>query len=542
MVRIDLVRSRDSFLKGALILTGASLLVRFIGVFQKLPLFWLLREEGVGIYNYPYPLYAILIAFSSTGINIAVSKLISESLAKGDRAGALRIFKIARWAMGISGLVGAVVLGMSGRFLAERVHHDPRAALSYFVLAPAVFADTLQASYRGFFQGLQNMRPNAVSQVVEQLTRVVVMLLLAYLLLPRGLAVAAAGATFGATAGAFVSFLFLLWVFRSLNFVAFSGERKGTLDPDEGGAISVPDCLKGIARYAIPISLAGMGLPIFMLADSALVSQRLQAAGSSVAEATAAYGVLANNATPLVNLPTILTGALFVALVPAITESLALRRKKEVVSIATLAIRVTLLFSIPAAVGLYSLAPGITALLRMGDATAPVVRALTYSLLFLTLQQTTAGILQGLGKTMVPVTNMFVGAGVKAILNYFLVFHVGVYGAGYATAVGFIVASGLNLWFVTRNLGKVVEPAQSVLKPGIAAAVMGAVAVLLYDLACSVTGSPSVSALFAILVAVPVYLLSLALLGGVRSADVRLIPRYGLRAERLLRRLHLLRD
>lgn len=541
-MRIDVVRSRDSFLKGALILTGASLVVRFIGVFQKLPLFWLLKEEGVGIYNYPYPLYAILIAFSSTGVNIAVSKLISESLANGDRDGAFRIFNTARWAMGLLGLAGALVLGTSGRFLAQSVHHDSRAALSYFVLAPAVFADTLQASYRGFFQGLQNMRPNALSQVIEQLTRVVVMLLLAYLLLPYGLAVAAAGATFGATAGAFVSFLFLLWVFRYFGGLHFSPVGIGGTGRVSSGRDSVLTCLKRIARYAVPISLGGMGLPIFMLADSALVSPRLQAAGASVAEATGAYGILANNATPLVNLPTILTGALFVALVPSLTESLALGRRREAVSTAGLAVRVTFLFSIPAAVGLYSLAPGIVALLRMGDATAPVVRALTFSLLFLTLQQTTAGILQGLGKTMIPVTNMFIGAGVKAALTYMLVFQMGVNGAGYATAVGFLVASGLNFLYVTRSLGTVIEMTEAVFKPGIAAALMGAVAVVTYDLLLYATGSPSISTLFAIVIAVGAYVTSLALIGGIRSADVRLLPRYGPKVERLLRRLHLLRD
>lgn len=535
---------RDSFLKGALILTGATLIVRLLGVAQKLPLFWLLREEGVGIYNYPYAFYAILLAISSTGINIAISKLVAERLAGGDRPGAIRVFRISRLVMVTLGVFTATTLALAGRFLANNVHHDPRAALSYWVLAPAVFADTLQASYRGFFQGLQNMRPNALSQVLEQFIRVIIMLSAAYVLLNRtgDLGIAAAGATFGSTAGAIGSALLLGLIYRLAvprYFGRAAREAREIREP-------VWPLVRRIFGYSIPISLAGMGLPMLMLADSALVSPRLQAAGMDMTGATSNYGVLANNATPLVNLPTMLTGALFVTLVPAITESLFRGRRDQILSRSRTAIRVTFLFSLPAAVGMYLLAPGIVALLRMQSRppaapTEAVVQALTLGLIFITLQQTTSGILQGLGRNIVPVVNMFLGAVVKAVLTYFLVFQVGVTGAAYATAIGFALTTSLNLYRVYESVGPVIQMRDMIVKPALAAALMGVTVAPTYAFLVRVLHSSSLATLVAIAVGAAVYGLALAAVGGLRESDLALIPRVGRPLARVLSRLHLLR-
>lgn len=535
---------RDSFLKGALILTGATLIVRLLGVAQKLPLFWLLREEGVGIYNYPYAFYAILLAISSTGINIAISKLVAERLAGGDRPGAIRVFRISRLVMVTLGVFTATTLALAGRFLANNVHHDPRAALSYWVLAPAVFADTLQASYRGFFQGLQNMRPNALSQVLEQFIRVIVMLSAAYILLNRtgDLGIAAAGATFGSTAGAIGSALLLGLIYRLAvprYFGRAAREAREIREP-------VWPLVRRIFGYSIPISLAGMGLPMLMLADSALVSSRLQAAGLDMTGATSNYGVLANNATPLVNLPTMLTGALFVTLVPAITESLFRGRRDQILSRSRTAIRVTFLFSIPAAVGMYLLAPGIVGLLRMqsrppAEPTEAVVQALTLGLIFITLQQTTSGILQGLGRNIVPVVNMFLGAVVKAVLTYILVFRTGVTGAAYATAIGFALTTSLNLYRVYESVGPVIQMRDMIVKPALAAALMGVTVAPTYAFLVRVLHSSSLATLVAIAVGAAVYGLALAAVGGLRESDLALIPRVGRPLARVLSRLHLLR-
>ncbi|MHB9146363.1 MAG: putative polysaccharide biosynthesis protein [Symbiobacteriia bacterium] len=530
---------RDSFLAGALILTGATLLVRVIGIAQKIPLWHLLGPVGVGIYNFPYPFYAILLAISSTGINIAISKIVAERMASGDQAGALNVFRISRVVMSTLGIFTAVTLAVLGKFLAVHVNHDPRAALSYWVLAPAVFADTLQAAYRGFFQGLQNMRPNALSQVAEQLIRVVVMLSVSWVLLRQtgDLGIAAAGATFGSTAGAIGSFLLLTWIYRAAGPRIFSRRMLAAPPRRE----PVWPLVRRIFNYAIPISLAGMGLPLLMLADSGLVSPRLQAAGFTLEYATGQYGILANNATPLINLPTILTGALFVSLVPAITESLQLGRKDQVLHRSRSALRVTMLFSFPAAVGLYTLAGGILHLLTFGPETTPVAQALTFALIFITLQQTTSGILQGLGRSREPVINMFLGALLKAVLTYFLVYRIGVEGAAYGTAAGFLLTVILNFWWVYREVGPVVEFGDMVVKPGVAAAAMGLVLVPTYPFLLRHLHSMNLSTLVAIAVGAAVYGLVLALLGGVREADLALIPKVGRPLARILSRLHLLR-
>ncbi len=522
---------KESFLTGALILTAATLVVRIIGGFQKLPLLWLIKEEGVGIYNYPFAFYSILLAFSSTGINIAVSKLVVEYVARNDRYGALRAFKIARWTMGILGAAAMLILAAMGRYLAVHVHHDPRAALSYWVLAPAAFLDTFQAAYRGFFQGLQNMRPNAISQVVEQLARVIVMLVAAYLLLPWGLDWAAGGATLGSSAGAFASFLFLLAVYRRALRVAHLEKAKPT-HPVRPAKLLVKD----IFRYALPISFAGIGFPIFLLADSLLVSQRLQAAGAAQGAATAAYGMLSNNAMSLINIPTILTSALFVTLVPAITESLVLGERQQALERARTALRVTSVFSLPAAAGMFLLAPGIASLLHMDPSTGPAVQVLSLGLTFLTLQQVTSGILQGTGHSIAPVFNMFLGAAIKSVLTYFWVFQYGVLGAAWATNAGFIIATTLNLIYLIKHLGPIFAVGGMLIRPGLATALMGAAVVFVNRFATTSLGSERIAVIVAVVFGGLTYAMAAILVGAVKPSDLAMVPWVGKKLSRILER------
>ncbi|MBC8015183.1 MAG: oligosaccharide flippase family protein, partial [Sporomusaceae bacterium] len=190
--------SKDTFLKGALILTFAGVLVKIIGSVNRILLSRLLGGEGIGLYQMAYPIYLLALSVSSAGIPVAISIIVAEKVALSDFRGANRVFRISLALLSVTGIIFTFLLYFGAEWLIEHQFvRDARAYYAIVALAPAILFVTILSSYRGYFQGLQMMTPTAVSQIFEQLFRVVTMIFLAYYLLPLGLEYAAAGASFG---------------------------------------------------------------------------------------------------------------------------------------------------------------------------------------------------------------------------------------------------------------------------------------------------------------------------------------------------------
>lgn len=538
--------TRQSFIKGAAILTLAGFSSRFVGAFFRVALAMLIADEGVGLFQMAYPVYGALLALSTAGIPLAISKLVSENLAKGNYHAAYRIFRVALALLALSGLVVSVGMYLGAPLFASSIARDPRAYLPLASIAPAIFFVTVMSAYRGFFQGQQQMIPTAISQIVEQVARVTVALLLVALLLPRGLEQAAAGASFGAVAGAFFGLLVLMFIWQRRRGEFFRRLAQQQLKPEEGSYLTV---VHKIFALSLPITLGSMVMPMISLVDLSIVPQRLHYAGFDTARATALYGQLTGMATPLVHIPTIITVALAVSLVPAISEAMALQRWRLVQERSFLAVRMTLLLGLPASVGLYLLAEPLTVLLFRNAEAGAVLAVMAGSVVFLTLFQTTAGILQGLGRTSEPVISLLCGALVKTVLTWTLtaVPALHVQGAALATVAGFAVAALLSLRKVRLFMALPLRPIDTLFKPGLAALGMGVAIQSLFDpleAALNVAGvyrASALTTLVSVLVGVFVYGSLLFLLGAVRRADLEMVPRIGPRLARLAEKLHLLR-
>jgi len=340
----------------------------------------------------------------------------------------------------------------------------------------------------------------AVSQVLEQVGRLATMFLLAGALMSRGLEYAAAGATFGAVVGAGAGVAYSAGAYR----VQLGKQRLRERRERRGKAAEGPvearqprearetwsHAARAVLSVAIPISLASAVFGMTEMVDLSLVPGRLQAAGVLRGEATRLYGQLTQAALPLVNLATVFTGALQMAIVPSVTAAVVLRDRPSVRRRVGKALSITLALALPAALGLYVLAGPIPWLLYGEQCIGPILRPAAPAILFLALQQVTAGVLQGLGRVTVPLMNLGVAVVVKAVLTYVLVGTpgVGVAGAALATTVYFAVAAGLNLWAVYRSLGSFVDVG-ALLKLSAASAGMAVVAGLAYRFTAGPLGS-----------------------------------------------------
>ena len=446
--------SKDKFLKGALILTVAGIIVKVIGSVNRILLSRLLGGEGIGLYQMAYPIYLLALSISSAGIPVAISIMVAEKAALQDYKGANRVFRISLSVMVVTGAVFSALLYFGAGWLIENQYvRDPRAYYAIAALAPAIFFVTILASYRGYFQGMQRMLPTGFSQIAEQLVRVVTMVAFAWYLLPRGLEYAAAGASFGAGPGAVAGLLVLLyfyWKYRA-DF-QHKMDNQPLMKQESGASI-----ITRMVRLALPVSLANIMLPVVSNIDLLIVPPRLEVAGYTVEQATELFGYLTGMAVPLVNLATIVTASLAVSLVPAISQSKALDDNPTILQRTGLAMRLACFTTIPLAVMLAVLAEPVVEVLYRAPGAAAVTRIMAGSIFLLGLHQVSTGVLQGLGRTSIPLITMGLAAVLKVVLNWLLTAMpaLGIQGAAIATLADIGLAALLNLFFIYRYTGYV---------------------------------------------------------------------------------------
>ncbi len=511
----------NKFISGTLILTLSGFVVKAIGSINWIILSRILGGEGIGIYQMAFPIYLLALDVSSAGLPIAISIITAEKAAKEDYAGAQRIFRVSLTMLCITALFLSFVVFFGARFLIdEQIIRESRAYYSLIALAPAIFFTTIIAGYRGYLQGWQQMTPTAMSQIVEQLVRVVVMLGFAALLLPYGLDYAAGGASLGAGAGGLAAWLVLIYFYYKLKR---SLPKDGPVFPQE----SIRHILKRLIVLAIPISLSSIMLPVVSNLDLLIVPRRLEVAGYSTAQATELFGYLTGMSVPLINLATILTAAMAMSLVPAISHSFTLKETDEIYSRTAGAMRISFLVTIPFSVMLYVMAEPVVTFIYNAPAATDATRAVAIAICFLGLHQITTAILQGLKRPKIPVINMGVACVAKVLCNWFLVAipSFGITGAAYATVADIGVAAALNLFFIYRHTGYIID-LKVVAKNIVSAAVMGVIMYFLYQFLHAHIGL--FLSLFGTCIAgSAIYISLMALCGGVTKEDAAKMPFIG---------------
>ena len=436
-----------TFIKGAAILGLASLFSKMLGLIYRIPYQNITGDLGYYVYTQVYPLYGTLLILATAGFPIAISKMVSEKLAVGDLYGVKRVFKVSIITLFFTGIISFLSLYYGAESIARWMGNDkltlPIQSVSYALLIVPPMA-----AMRGYFQGHQNMIPTAISQIAEQFVRVATIIVLAYWFMSTtgNEYLAGAGAVFGAVTGALTGLLVLLLFWRKNKKIHTQiHPNDAKKHPQE----SSWKLIKQILYYAIPICFGALVLPLLQLSDSFTVANLLMKAGYPAEEANILKGVF-DRGQPLVAFGAFFATALSLSLVPAISEANARQARQIIKSRTELALRLTLMIGLPTSIGLAVVAEPVNIMLYQNDKGTITLIVLSFTTIFSTLGITSAGILQGLGKVLLPAQNLLVGVVIKIGLNLLLIPVMGITGAALATVLAYAVATLLNLRAVAK--------------------------------------------------------------------------------------------
>ena len=452
---MDNNKNKDSFLKGALILGAAGVVVKIMGAFFRIPLGNLIGSTGMGYYQAVYPVYTLFLTLATAGFPTALAKLVSEKRAIGDYGGAAKTFRVASTVLFLTGLVSFCIFYFGADFIVNGIMKNEGALASMKAIAPALLFVPLMSSFRGYFQGRREMSKIAISQMVEQFFRVVLGIAIAYYwMVSFGPEQGAAGGVLGAAIGGFASIVFLI-----LAYLRTSKERRAELELSKNFRVeSTKTVLKRILYVAVPITIGACVMPLVNMVDSIVVVRRLQETGFDVDTANSLLGQLTGMAMATVNLPVFIDQAIGMSLVPSISEAYALNQRGRVKKEARNGIKLILIIVLPCAFGLAALATPIMSLLYPSEtgAIGKMLFACAPSAIFLGLIYAQNGILQGMGKPMVPVIALAIGMVFKVILSYTLtgIPSINIFGSAIGTLTAYAVAALIEFLYIIykRNL------------------------------------------------------------------------------------------
>lgn len=476
--------NKGKFIKGAAILAIAGIVIKLLGAVFRIPLTNWIGASGMAYYGNAYVIYGALVVLSTAGIPVAVSRMVSEHIAIGEYKYAHKVFHIATLMLFFVGLVSFAICFFGGQWIATVLFKNPYSALAIKAISPALLFVPLFSAFRGYFNGRQNMNPTAISEITEQLIRCIVGLALAYSLYKTSLVKAAAGASFGASAGSIagLGIIFIIYLLNRKTIKAKIERHSQNVDDDKSIA-------KEIVVIAIPIIIGCEIMPIMTIIDSTIIMRVLQNTGWTYAESNYLYGLFSGFCNSLIAFPQIFTQAVAVSLVPAVSARWKLKDMDGVHDTINLGYRTTMIMAFPCALGIFVIAEPILKLLYFAQPqgchdAAPTLMIMAISIIFLATMQTSTSVLQSVGKQMIPVRNLAIGCIGKVIVTYILVgipaFNIK--GAAIGTMFAYAFAMILNAYDVRKYTGTKFNYVLTYVRPATAAAIMAVVVYGIYKL------------------------------------------------------------
>lgn len=531
---------KESFIQGVLALMFSQVIIKILGLVYSM---YLTNREGFGdsgnaIYMGGYQIYALLLTLSSIGVPNAISKLIAERLARGDKKGADRVFKIAFATFAVIGFIGTLILFCGARVIATYWLTIPECEYTLIALSPAIFFVSISSVIRGYFNGIQEISNTAKSQTFEQVfktTLTIIFVEIVAMFTTTNTTLMAAGANLATTCATFLSFSYIFALCQRKRKLA----RTEIIKSDYvGEKESVKDIVKKILSVSIPMSISSLLSSINKNIDSATVVRILKPIlGETTAKAR--YGILSSKIDILTSMPLAFNIAFATALVPAISSARVKGDIKTINKRLSFSLLVTILIGLPCTVGMFMYANQILELLFPNASAGGTLLAISaFTIIFTVLAQTINGALQGLGKVKIPAIALGCGVFVKFITNILLIPMEGIYENG--AAIGSVLCHIVSFTIVYNVLKHTIKLEFSLfkmmIKPLIATVVMAIISYVVYIALINIGIYAAISTIAGIIVAICVYAIMVIILKILSKEDILSLPK-GDKIYRILNKL-----
>lgn len=556
-------RKHQNLLEGSLILAVATLLVKVLGMIYKIPLNNILDGLGAGYYSTAYDLYLPVYSLAMAGLPVAVSRMVAENVAKKRYKDVRRILKIAQRAFLTTGTIGTAAIIIltyfylyNGSFRsAFNISAGRENVYSIVLIAFSILFCCIMSSYRGYYEGLRNMYPTAVSQVIEAAGKLAVGLFLAwgakYFCMTNlgyteseSMPFAAAGAVLGVTLGSAAGAVYLIIRHRLAGDRITEQELELSPPATDSGRL-----FKALVVIAIPVVVGSLVRDVASLVDLTTVKARLARVVESNPNVvrdtfgldikykgdeivTYLYGCFKGYAYSIYNLVPTITSVIGVSAIPALSTAWATREKNGITDSIESILRLTAVISFPAGLGITVLSGPILNLLYSSRPNevliaTPVLSVLGFAAVFAGMAVPMTNMLQAIGKQNVPVITMAIGVVLKIVTNYIFVGipSINVVGAPLGTGVcyGFIMVA--NFWCLKKYSIAEFSIRKTVIKPALSAVVCAATAWGSYKLFAMFIHSGKMCAALCIILAAIVYALCLMILKTFSENDILMLPK-----------------
>lgn len=510
-------KTKDLMRKGSF-LVMISVFIKLIGFIYRIPMTNMMGDTGNSYYGVAFQIYSFFIILSTFGVSESISRMISERLAKKEYANARQVFWMGLMYAGGSGIVYCSILLFGGDWIAESFFNMPQAAAAVRSLAPAVLMVSVSSVFRGLYQGIGDVRTSAYADLLDQVFHALFSVLLVwvtissqnaladarnYQVLEEAAAQGARGSMYGAMGGLlFLLAIFLLFKARSTIFRAPAGaitERKSTL-------------FKYFLCLVIPIMIAASVSNLREMVDTALFKALMPVKGYETDYINMQLGQLTGKYNVMINMPIAALGTLTIVLVPGIARAITKKDHQTIQEHIDTLMKLVLMVSMPAAVGLSVLGnPIIQWLFPSANEGGELLQYGSFMIIFFAISQNAAAILQGLGRIKLPVLNAVKGAciSIPVLIFSILVLNLQVYSMIVSvTLFGFCIAF-FNMRSVLKYSGCKISMFRLLLSPAVCSVIMGCCTWLIYNGLYALLSSNTISILTAVAVSVAVYFLML---------------------------------
>lgn len=450
---------KDRLLKGTLILTLATIISKVLGFIYVIPFTALVGVQGNILFEYAYKPYAIMLSISTLGIPLAISKFVSKYEEKGQRGATQKLFRASLFFMTITGLIAFLMLyqfapniagivtnqsEISGNSIEDITHVIRLVSFALLIIAP-------MSVIRGYFQGLGDMRPTAISQVIEQVIRLGFILIMAVSVIKwqHGTIKEAVGwATFAAFIGGMASLIYL-----TLVYIQFY--KKGKTKSKDTTTLAYRKIFTEIIKDAIPFAIISLAIPLYQLIETFTMNQSLVAAGLSQIEAETQNSLISLS-QKLVLIPVSLATAFGITLIPEITKSVTAKDQIKTKTHIMKTIKVILWMVLPLTLVIMVAAEPIFGAMFGTDYQAEGGALLRYyapTILVYSLYIVTAAMLQGMNHHGYAIASLFIGVIIKLSANAIMIKSIGTIGTIMTTDIGFIISIFINVWVISHTTG-----------------------------------------------------------------------------------------